>query len=168
MRTTFAWVAMLLLIAVGCGEKHMSLTDAAVAKESSLEVRIGGAGESGATTVGLQAMIMPGVALLGAQTNTGGVTSTKPEKPVDRGAVQSVWASLMNGLPKHLPEGATFVLEGRLGGKLVLQTTTTLAGARGNDELKAVVDKMLKLADGTHGEQAGLARAAWLAADKTP
>ncbi len=157
-----------LLLAVGCGDKRMSLTEGAVAKESSLEVRIGGAGESGKTTVGLQAMIMPGVALMAAETNIAGVTSTKPEKPVDRQAVQGVWASLMNGLPKHLPEGDSFSIEGRLGGKLVLQTTTTVAGAQNSEVLKPVVDKLLTLAKTTHGEQAALADTAWQAASKAP
>jgi len=157
-----------LQMTTGCGEKRMSLTDAAMADESSLEVRIGGAGQGGKMSVGLQAMIMPGVALLGVQTNTAGVTSTKPEKPVDRAAVQSAWASLVNGLPKHLPEGTWFSIEGRLAGKLVLQTTTTLAGAQKSDVLRPVVDKLLKLAASTHAEQAALAKVAWQAAKTAP
>lgn len=149
------------LLVGGCGDKQMTLSDAAIAKESSLEVRIGGAGERGDTTVGLQAMIMPGVALLGVETNTAGVTSTKPEKPVEAAAVQAAWAPLMNGAPKQLPAGEGFSLVARLGGKTVMDIKTTVAGARGDANLLKVVDKLLALAATTHAEQAGLAGAAW-------
>ena len=111
--------------------------------------------------MGLQAMIMPGVALLGVETNTAGVTSTKPEKPVDAAAVQAAWAPLLNGAPKTLPAGEGFTLVARLGGKTAIDIKTTVAGARGNANLMKVVDKLLALAATTHAEQAGLASAAW-------
>ena len=158
-------LAMLVpLLVGGCGDKSMTLSEAAVAKESSLEVRIGGAGEGGITTVGLQAMIMPGVALLGVQTQTAGVTSTKPEKPVDAATVQAAWAPLVQGAPDKLPEGKGFSLVARIGGKTALDLQTTLAAARGDAKLAQVVERLLALAATTHGEQAGLAKAAWQSA----
>ena len=139
----------------------MTLNEASVAKESSLEVRIGGAGEGGQTAVGLQAMLMPGMALLGVTTHTAGVTSTKPEKPVDAAAVQAAWAPLLQGAPAGLPAGEGFWLEARVAGKTALQLQTTVAAARAHAGLTQVVDGLLAMAAGTHGEQAALATAAW-------
>lgn len=149
------------LLVCGCGDKSMTLSEASVAKESSLEVRIGGAGEGGRTAVGMQAMLMPGVALMGVTTHTAGVTSTKPEKPVDAAAVQAAWAPLLQGAPAGLPAGEGIWLEARVGGKTALKLQTTLAGARAAPGLAQVVDGLLAIAAASHGEQAALAKSAW-------
>ena len=159
---SYGALALLVLLPVGgCGDKSMTLNKAAVAKESSLEVRIGGAGEGGQTSVGLQAMLMPGVALMAVSTHTSGVTSTKPERPVDAAVVQASWAPLLQDSPANLPEGEGFSLVARVGGKTALHLQTTLAAARADATLAQVVEGLLAIAAGTHGEQAALAKAAW-------
>lgn len=161
MTTGLLLVAGLLAVACGCGEKKMGLNEGTIDKESSLEVRIAGAGQEGKTAVTLTAMLFPGVAMLGAEKNAGGVTSVVPEKPVDRAAVKRAWAPLLQGPPAGLPEGDAFKLKARVQGKTAVELSTTLAAAKADPKLSAIANAMLDMAAEPHAEVEQLARGAW-------